>query len=127
MGYGGDPSNSTSDAVRLLIGDTTAPEIYTDEEIAWYLTEHADDPTNAAKAILAARMAAVAASAGSVTIGRTSESDHRHEAFRKALDALSEVSGTSPPGAVGPAHVYDTSDDAGIFTVGMHDYPGWSA
>lgn len=54
--YSGDPSTSTKDAVRLLIGDTigipTSMQLMQDEEIAYLLTAHGNDPLAAAVAAL---------------------------------------------------------------------------
>lgn len=41
MSYGGDPANSPSDAVRLLLGDTDNNDLdFTDAEIAWALATY---------------------------------------------------------------------------------------
>ena len=55
--YSGDPSGSSRDAVRFLVGDTdTNDQQITDEEIAWALTQRSN--TYLAAALIAERIAA---------------------------------------------------------------------
>lgn len=51
--YSGDPADSTKDAVRFLIGDTNHDaQLLSDEEIAWLLSQNADDVYVAAQRAL---------------------------------------------------------------------------
>lgn len=86
------PSNSMADAVRFLIGDTNelAP-IFTNTEIAWFLSEAGEKYAAAAEACdrLAVEMAGIeGASIGKVKIGQTSESYQKMAALYRRKAAL---------------------------------------
>ena len=42
MVYGGNPATDTTDAVRLLIHDTSATPLLTDIEVDWFITQHSN-------------------------------------------------------------------------------------
>lgn len=50
MSYSGDPSTSRRDEVRFLVGDTVAPEMLTDSEVDWCVTEETNTYLSAALA-----------------------------------------------------------------------------
>lgn len=61
--YTGDPGNVPIDEVRLILGDTTAPFLFSDQEIEWFLVQ-AD--ANARSAAVLGAGAAAARFAGLV-------------------------------------------------------------
>ena len=42
MVYGGNPATDTTDAVRLLIYDTSTGPLLTDAEVDWFIAQHAN-------------------------------------------------------------------------------------
>ena len=57
--YGNDPTNSSRDAVRYLVGDTDSNLAFvTDEEIAWALSQNSNNAYAAAAAVAAATVRA---------------------------------------------------------------------
>lgn len=123
--YSGNPATNKVDAVRLLIGDTNAPDgcRFTDAEIEYFLDQATGDPQRAAQSIMAVSMASVASTAGTRTIGKTTITDGRLQAYKDAAAALVAA---SPVGGTGMAvALFDQAHTTpGIFDTGMMDAPG---
>lgn len=86
------PSNSTADAVRFLIGDThDLTPIFTDTEIAWFITENGDKYAAAAAACerLAVEIAGIeGAKIGNVVVGQTADGYLRMAAMYRQKSAM---------------------------------------
>lgn len=121
--YTGNPSTNPRDAVRLLIGDTDPTSArFKDAEIDYFLAQAGDDPQRAAQACMAVSMASVASSAGTRTIGKTTITDRRGEAYKAAAAALESA---SPVGGTGVAvALFDTAGASpAIFDYAITDNP----
>lgn len=122
--YHGTPLTNAVDEVRLLIGDTEVENNpkFTDNEIEYFISKAGDDPHRAAQSIIASQMTEHASTAGTRTIGKTTVTDNRTEAFKKALDA---VVSTGASAAGGTAVVLFDSENTTplIFDIGMTDNP----
>lgn len=122
-----DPAATDRDKVRTWIFDTEAPFMWTDQQIAGYVTLFGA-PCRAAVFLLRQR-AARAAATGSVTrsIGNTSisEGGGGAENWAQLADDLEALCATvlDPPvmATAGPAL---GNQSPPIFTVGMFDMPG---
>lgn len=123
--YTGDPAGNARDAVRLLIGDTDAPDgcVFKDAEIDFFLTQANNDVNVAARSAMAVQQAAAARTAGTRTIGKTTVTDNRATAFKDASAALVSA---SPVGSTGTVVSFIDVNGAtpSIFDYGMDDAPG---
>lgn len=129
--YSGDPSESSVDAVRFLVGDTHSDEpLVTNEEIEWSLLQYTN--IYAAAALVAETIASYfATQANSITIGplreeygtRAKDYQERVKSLKsKASEARRLVfyaGGTDQ--AEKDAALMDTTKVAAIYTKGMDD------
>lgn len=133
--YSGDPSSSDRDEVRFLVGDTdTSDQLVTDEEIAYAVTEEADNlmaASRVAKAIAAKFARLVDKSVGDLKISY----NQRQKAFldlASELEKRSNESGAAPyAGGISISDKETVVDDADrvepAFKRGMNDNPGGSS
>lgn len=91
--YSGDPSTSTKDSVRFLIGDTdSADQVVTDEEIDWALTVVDDSIYQAAHDLCVSLAAKFARLATSKSVGDLSLSyADRSSAFYSLADRILDL------------------------------------
>lgn len=129
--YSGNPSSSSHDQVRFLIGDTDETEAkLQDEEITWLLSEWNDDIYQAAAAS-ADHLAATAASwftygADSTSIS-LSEAQSKYQSMAEWLRSQGRrrnrpvvyAGGTEVGDKI--MHQMDDSVAKGSFALGMHD------
>ena len=129
MAYGGAPSSSASDALRLLIGDTGATSVLADAEVAYFLSLDSNIHIAAAKACRA--IAAEYAGAIDYSLGDLSESNSQKYAhwvaLAKELEAAvrrgaSGFSSTTP--TVGT--VYDSGTQPNTYAVSDEKPADWS-
>jgi hypothetical protein len=135
--YSGDPANSTSDAVRFLIGDTEVTEaLVQDEEIAWAIAQTANAHLAAAQVAkaIAAKLAR-SADTDLVSGALRAALSRRAETFLKLADKLTQEATGGAAGelpevyAGGLSKSEKTSDKADSdlvqpsFERGMHDSP----
>lgn len=138
--YSGDPSASSRDAVRFLLGDTVeAQAVFSDEEIAWALTQNAN--VYFAAAVIAD--SAVAQFSGgnesdvkTKTVGALSisygskEKAEEYRALGRSLRVRGAINSEIRPYSGGISvsdkklEEQDTDWDKPAFARGMHDYPG---
>ena len=120
--YSGNPADSPRDALRLLVGDTDSDAArYTDAEMDYFLSRAGDDVELASQSIVAQQMVAASATAGTRTIGKTTVTDGRTEAYERALKAAQLTGGSANRGNAVALYV---SPRWAIFAVGMDDAPG---
>lgn len=138
--YSGDPSLSSRDQVRFLLGDTvSATAVFSDEEIDWLLTE---SPNPYLAAALAADAAASSLTSGTnsgvktKTVGALSityADAEKAQDYRKMAASLrlrAALARTFIPYSGGisvsdkETREADTDWDKPAFSRGMHDYPG---
>jgi len=123
--YDGDPSVSSKDHVRFLIGDTYSGDpLVSDEEINFALTQEAN-PYRAA-AVVARHIAAFFRRNVSYSMeGTAIQAQQRADQYDALADRLEQTAGestTSLPtniGMVGDVPVYPETDT--IFDIAMHD------
>lgn len=117
--YSGDPSESTLDECRFLLGDTNkdAP-IMQDEEIE-YLINQSNDNENLLKYSLFSHAATIFARDIKRTLGPQSEDPTARLAFFKSQAEIYKHK-ISSGGISLPAYAHPK-----VFRVGMHDNPPW--
>ncbi len=119
MAYGGDPSASSRDAVRFLIGDTdTTTALLGDDEVDFCLTEEGSNIYRAA-ALAAETLASEYANKRSKSVGNLSiqygDLVQRMEAKAKMLRKRAKTKV--------PVEVYSAGEDDGTHVwKGMHDH-----
>ncbi len=135
--YTGDPANVPGDAVRLYLGDTTAPFTLSDSEIAWFLTRADDDALVAALAGARATAARFSRLVDS-SVGDIQKSySQRYKHFAEVADDLAGDVDTATAAAAVPIpwaggiswserEANDTNGDLvpPYFFEGMDDRPG---
>ena len=90
MPYGDDPANDPSDELRLLIGDTTTPELLSDNEVEYFLAE-AEDVALTGAAMAARALAARFAGLVDATEGDVSRSwSQKAKQFAELAKSLAE-------------------------------------
>ena len=87
--YSGDPSNSTVDEVRFLIGDTdTSDQLLSDEEITYLISVHVDQGASysnylaasaSCKAIAASLAKKIDKTVGSLSLSLSQKFDHYNQ------------------------------------------------
>ncbi len=127
--YGGDPSNSTRDAVRWLVGDTdTTDQQVTDEEITFALSTASSNVHGAASQVCKG-IAAKFARRASIGADGMSEQWTQLQTHYLGLaatyeaDAKKGVAGISPS-VVGAVMDIADNETPSHFQVGMHDQSG---
>jgi hypothetical protein len=135
--YSNDPANVPADQVRFLLGDTTAPFLLSDAEVAWLLTT-ADDVALTAAASGAGGLAARFAGLVDATTGDVSKSysqkakGYAELAKRLAAAAVTAASGEAVPvpwaGGISwserDTNAADSDLTAPYFYEGMDSRPG---
>lgn len=133
--YTQDPSLATRDQVRLLVGDTDpSARLFTDAEVAWFLSEEPDVYAAAAAAArgLSARFATgVTKQVGDLKISFGERQKH-YASLAIALDLRSGArSGTVFAGGISrtdkDAEEAKTDREPPQFEKGMHDNPDRNA
>jgi len=102
--YGHNPTASTRDGVRFLVGDTDEDEqLVQDEVIAWALTLHSDDINASAVDVARGIAAKFASEATKLQIGRVREEyTDRAAAFAARATEIETNSSVSAAGPVAP-------------------------
>jgi hypothetical protein len=134
--YSGDPSTSARNYVRFLLNDTTSTEVlFSDEEIAYVLTEWSNDAYDAARElaeIAIARFARLADSTSksvgdiSVSESYSSKVTHYKELANSLYQRKLRKSPPKPwakPDAIKSTDDKTTTDFATDFVVGAMDNP----
>ena len=129
--YSGDPSANDRDQVRFLVGDTdTADQQVTDAEIAFALTQHANE--RLAAALIARAIAAKYARRADKSVGDLSISYSQLQEHYAALATDLEsrgglLAGIPYAGGISKDDAETVEDDTDrvepMFTIGMHDHP----
>lgn len=129
--YGGDPSNSRLEAIRFYSQDVIAENPFlTDEEIAFVVTQWADQSDNpiflaaACCETIAARFAReVSYSADGVSVGVQALQDKYEQLATSLRDTFKAIdTGTGPDvGGIMVGEVYDSSIKPLVWAKGMHD------
>lgn len=142
--YTGDPSHSSKDAVRFLLGDTTeSTAMFSDEEITWLLMNNSNQYIAAAIAADTAAQKYVNIMGGgsgvktktvgalSISYDSAKERVDTYSALSRKLRILaatnSNLAGIYSGGisiADKKSNEQDTDWDKPAFTRGMHDWPG---
>ena len=126
---------TTRQTLRLLIGDVdSAGYTLTDDQIDYFLDEHADvprdaapDAANAAANVLA--MQATQESVGAMSVGLTARAELYRQRARDLGGSvgLGLVAGVYV-GGISQSEIDSSKEDESLppraFTVGLHDYPG---
>lgn len=138
--YSGDPSATSLDAVRFLLGDTVeASAIFSDEELAWVLTQNSNvffaaalAADNGASKFSAKNNGIKTKTVGALSISYDSEraKEYRSKAASLRLQgALNSTIGVYSGGiskADKAANLADSDWDQPAFKLGIHDHPGTS-
>lgn len=136
--YSGNPSASSRDEVRFLIGDTaTSDQQVTDEEITYAVTA-TGDARQAAIRLCLALSAKYARLTDTVVDDVQVRYSQRSQQYRDLATALAASPTATGGVAVGPwagslsqdwQDTVDADDDLipAAFRVGMHDASGWTA
>jgi hypothetical protein len=139
--YSGDPTLSTRDQVRFLIGDTnSSTPIFQDEEIDWLLTQNTNVYLAAASAADAAASGVVAVGGNSATKTKTvgalsisygdTEKAKDWRTLASQLRVRAALTRTIVPYSGGisksdkATRQQDSDWNKPSFARGMHDYPG---
>lgn len=131
--YSGDPSNSTRDAVRFLIGDTdTNDQQLSNEELDYLLTTYSSDKYAAAIAAVRALIAKFARLAdkavGDLRISYSQRLKHYQQLISNLQLQAATVGGLAEPYAGGisvsdkDSVEEDTDREPPAFTKDLHDY-----
>lgn len=133
--YGNDPSNSTRDAVRFLVGDTdTNDQLVTDEEIAFALSEASNAKYSAAVIVCEALIGKFARLADTSIESVKVSYSQRADGYKNLLNQL-KLKAQTESGAFGAPKVggvrdseisaarEDTDRVTPIFEDGMFDNP----
>lgn len=132
--YSGDPSSTSRDAVRFLIGDTdNTSQLVTDEEIAYILTQEGSASSAAARVCrsLAAKYARfMDQSVGDLNISYSQRFKQFSEMAAKLESDASSRTGIPYAGGISQtdkdSRESDTDRILPVSKVGAHDYPGIS-
>ena len=131
MPYGGNPSGSDDDALKLLIGDTstsTSGELLSTGECGYFVSSFGSvraAAPHAARAIAAGFASLVGKSIGDLRLEAQQKFDHWSD-LAKQLERQSAIVGVPFAGGISRAQKRavesDTDRVTPAFRVGLHDY-----
>lgn len=106
--YGRDPAGDPADAVRLLIGDTDPnAKLLSDAEVAFFLADNSNNPlaasVRAIEAVMAAAVAFVDETVGSVSIQFSQRLDHLGTIRAMLMDRMGSYEGVPYCGGISVA------------------------